>query len=71
MLLDALPDLLPELRPYQRRAAHWMVQREKHLEKKNGRRTSQILSPLCVPVDFIGSSSKMFYNPFRCSFSIV
>ncbi|KAH0979320.1 hypothetical protein GBA52_006497 [Prunus armeniaca] len=29
MLQDDMPDLLPELKPYQRRAAYWMVRREK------------------------------------------
>ncbi|KAK3026816.1 hypothetical protein RJ639_041888 [Escallonia herrerae] len=32
MLENEMPDLLPKLRPYQLRAAYWMVQREKLLE---------------------------------------
>lgn len=70
MLQDDLPDLLPELRPYQRRAAYWMVHRERSaLKLESERTTTQLHSPLCMPVGFIDTSSKMFYNPFRCSFS--
>jgi len=57
-----LPDLVPQLRPYQLRAAHWMVQREKgnilHHEYVNS-------APYCVPIDFIHKNSRMFYNPFK------
>lgn len=66
MLEDDIPDLLPELRPYQRRAAFWMVKREKAMEESQGERErNQFHSPLCVPVDFLDTSSKMFFNPFR------
>lgn len=64
MLKDDIPDLLPELRPYQRRAAYWMVQRE--VKGEGG----SIFSPLCMPVDFIDSCERMFYNPFRYDFSV-
>lgn len=63
MLEDDLPDLLPTLRPYQRRAAHWMVQQEKG-ESSSVKERSQFFSPLCMPVDFLDTCSKMFYNPF-------
>lgn len=66
MLQDDIPDLLPELRPYQRRAAFWMVEREKKRSGGQGdTERSHFYSPLCVPVDFIDTSSKMFINPFR------
>lgn len=59
-----MPDLLPELRPYQRRAAYWMVQRE--IKGEGG----SLFSPLCMPVDFVDSFERMFYNPFRYDFSL-
>ncbi|XP_058207401.1 uncharacterized protein LOC131320657 isoform X5 [Rhododendron vialii] len=71
MLEDSTPDLLPELRPYQRRAAYWMVQREKGdsaCSNETGR--SQFLSPLCIPVNFIDTSSTMFYNPLSGNVSL-
>jgi E3 ubiquitin-protein ligase SHPRH len=71
MLEDNIPDLLPELRPYQRRAAYWMVQREKGDSRslvESGK--SPFFSPLCLPVDFLDTCTKMFYNPFRYLFSI-
>lgn len=64
MLEDDLPDLVPTLRPYQRRAAHWMVQQEKG-ESSSVKERIQFFSPLCMPVDFLDTCSKMFYNPFR------
>lgn len=69
MLEDEIPELLPELRPYQRRAAFWMVEREKALKESQGERErNQFHSPLCVPVDFLDTRSKMFFNPFRLGF---
>ncbi|XP_057980815.1 uncharacterized protein LOC131166357 isoform X2 [Malania oleifera] len=71
MLIDDIPDLLPELRPYQRRAAHWMVQREKGASASLGERErNQHLSPLSVAVDFIDTCVKMFYNPFSGNVSL-
>lgn len=72
MLDDNIPNLLPKLRPYQRRAAYWMVQREKGALGSFGTQgTSQLVSPLCMTVAFVDSGLEMFYNPFRCSFSIL
>lgn len=69
MLEEDLPDLLPELRPYQRRAAHWMVQREKGSpQSMPDSGESHSTSPLCLPVGFLSTASKMFYNPFRYKF---
>ena len=66
MLEDDMPDLLPKLRPYQRRAAHWMVQREKGAsECSSASERSQLLSALCVPLNLIDTCSTVFYNPFR------
>nr|TKW36527.1 hypothetical protein SEVIR_2G446300v2 [Setaria viridis] len=66
-LEGGLPDLIPQLRPYQLRAAHWMVQREKgntlHQEYVNS-------APYCVPIDFIHKNSRMFYNPFNGNISL-
>lgn len=70
MLEEDLPDLLPLLRPYQRRAAYWMVQREKgDSANSSERERSQFVSPLCMPMDFLDTYSTLFYNPFRYPFS--
>lgn len=66
MLQADMPDLLPELKPYQRRAAYWMVHREKgYAESPVKKGNSQFISPLCLPLEFLDTCSKMFYNPFR------
>ncbi|KAL8135332.1 hypothetical protein AgCh_010118 [Apium graveolens] len=70
-MLEDMPDLLPNLRPYQRRAAYWMVQREKGgseiwVEKER----DQLVYPLSTPVNLIESCSKMFYNSFSGSVSL-
>lgn len=72
-MLDAdLPDLLPELRPYQLRAAYWMVQREKcALQDSAVWEHSLSYSPLSVAVDILDSRSKVFYNPFRYVFGLL
>ncbi|CAN6200289.1 unnamed protein product [Urochloa humidicola] len=62
-----LPDLVPQLRPYQLRAAHWMVQREKGNTISQGYVNS---APYCVPIDFIHKNSRMFYNPFNGNISL-
>ncbi|CAH8371515.1 unnamed protein product [Eruca vesicaria subsp. sativa] len=71
MLEDDITDLLPELRPYQRRAAYWMVQRERGdpvtFEDKED---SQFISPLSIPIGFLDSASKMFFNPFSGNISL-
>ncbi|XP_077216092.1 RING-finger, DEAD-like helicase, PHD and SNF2 domain-containing protein [Tasmannia lanceolata] len=69
MLEDKYPDLLPQLRPYQRRAAYWMVQRERGTPEALGR-TDQFYSPLCVTLDFLDMHSQMFYNPFSGNISM-
>ncbi|KAH1262852.1 E3 ubiquitin-protein ligase SHPRH [Glycine max] len=74
MLKDDIPELLPKLRPYQRRAAFWMVEREKAVEESRGERERNLFhSPLCIPVDFLDTSSQisqMFFNPFSGSISL-
>lgn len=65
MLDENIPNLIPKLRPYQRRAAYWMVQNEKGALGSFGTQgTSQLVSPLCMTVGFVDSGLKMFYNPF-------
>ncbi|KAF6143028.1 hypothetical protein GIB67_041096, partial [Kingdonia uniflora] len=71
VLEDEFPDLLPELRPYQRRAAYWMVQREKGSSESLGERDhTHFVSPLCAPMDFLHTCSKMYYNPFSGNISL-
>ncbi|QCE00806.1 E3 ubiquitin-protein ligase SHPRH [Vigna unguiculata] len=71
MLEDDIPELLPKLRPYQRRAAFWMVEREKAVEESQGEtERNQFHSPLCIPVDFLDASSQMFFNPFSGNISL-
>lgn len=72
------PELIPELRPYQRRAAYWMVQREKgpvvidkSLDDSGSASTSWVKTtrrvehPLWVPIDSLDGQSRFFYNPYR------
>ncbi|KAK2982396.1 hypothetical protein RJ640_026239 [Escallonia rubra] len=71
MLENDMPDLLPKLRPYQLRAAYWMVQREKGASGcLSGSEKSQFIYPLCTPVEFIDTCSRMFYNPFSGNISL-
>ncbi|RDX63983.1 E3 ubiquitin-protein ligase SHPRH, partial [Mucuna pruriens] len=71
MLEDDMPELLPKLRPYQRRAAFWMVEREKAVEESQvERERNQFHSPLCIPVDFLETSSQMFFNPVSGNISL-
>ncbi|CAN8317715.1 unnamed protein product [Cochlearia groenlandica] len=71
MLEDGISDLLPELRPYQRRAAYWMVQRERGDPiTKGDREDDQFISPLSISVGFLDSVSKMFFNPFSGNISL-
>ncbi|XP_074286458.1 uncharacterized protein LOC141611745 [Silene latifolia] len=71
MLSIELLDLITELRPYQRRAAYWMVSREKRALQDSAMVEQDVsCSPLCVVVNFLESSSRMFYNPFSGSVSL-
>ncbi|MCD7448011.1 hypothetical protein HAX54_036831 [Datura stramonium] len=65
MLDDDLPDLLPKLRPYQRRAAYWMVQREKrNFDGSLQSKINHFISPLCTPLSLIDTSITIYYNSF-------
>jgi E3 ubiquitin-protein ligase SHPRH len=66
LLEEELPDLLPHLRPYQLRAANWMVEREKRNTAVSSPNEGYVHpAPYCVPIDFINKKSRMFYNPFK------
>ncbi|CAF2298271.1 unnamed protein product [Brassica napus] len=69
MLEDDITDLLPELRPYQRRAAHWMVQRERGDPITLGDK-EEFISPLSISIGFLDSAAKMFFNPFSGNISL-
>ncbi|KAJ4793189.1 E3 ubiquitin-protein ligase SHPRH [Rhynchospora pubera] len=64
MLETKLTDLIPDLRPYQKRAAYWMVQREKENKLRD-----KLSTPYSVPIDFVNTYSRMFYNPFNGNIS--
>ncbi|CAL9236377.1 unnamed protein product [Arabidopsis halleri] len=71
MLGDDITDLLPELRPYQRRAAYWMVQRERGDPITLGdKEDNQFISPLSISVGFLDSATKMFFNAFSGNISL-
>ncbi|KAF8063114.1 hypothetical protein N665_1184s0003 [Sinapis alba] len=71
MLEDDITDLLPELRPYQRRAAYWMVRRERGDPITLGdKEDNQFISPLSICIGFLDSASKMFFNPFSGNISL-
>nr|VDD15822.1 unnamed protein product [Brassica oleracea] len=69
MLEDDITDLLPELRPYQRRAAYWMVQRERGDPITLGGE-EEFISPLSISIGFLDSAAKMFFNPFSGNISL-
>lgn len=65
MLDDNLPGLLPKLRPYQRRAAYWMVRREKrNFDGSLQSKTNHFISPICMRLSLIDTSMTIYYNPF-------
>lgn len=71
LLEEELPDLLPHLRPYQLRAANWMVEREKGNTAVSSPIEGYVHpAPYCLPVDYISKKSRMFYNPFNGNVSL-
>ncbi|KAK1270856.1 hypothetical protein QJS04_geneDACA005805 [Acorus gramineus] len=70
ILQDELPDLLPQLRPYQLRAAYWMVQRERGNSETSIEKIRSQSFPFCVPVTFLGTHTEMYYNPFSGCISL-
>ncbi|KAG9443285.1 hypothetical protein H6P81_014625 [Aristolochia fimbriata] len=71
MLENEFADLLPQLRPYQRRAAYWMVQQEKRGPQNMSERDRNLfMRPLCVPVPLLEHPSPVFYNPFSGNISM-
>uniref|UniRef100_A0A0D9X2Z0 RING-type domain-containing protein n=1 Tax=Leersia perrieri TaxID=77586 RepID=A0A0D9X2Z0_9ORYZ len=70
-LEEELPGLLPHLRPYQLRAANWMVQREKRNTMVSSPNQQYAHSaPYCVPIDYMHNNSRMFYNLFNGNVSM-
>ncbi|KAK4351223.1 hypothetical protein RND71_030536 [Anisodus tanguticus] len=67
MFDDDLPDLLPKLRPYQRRAAYWMVQREKR--NSDGSLQSKI-NHFISPLSMLPLDSLYFYHPLNGNVSL-
>ncbi|XP_073129793.1 uncharacterized protein [Henckelia pumila] len=71
MLDHHLPELLPELRPYQRRAAYWMVQRENgDCGCFGGNERRPIVTPLSMPLNLIDTCQRIYYNPFSGNVSL-
>ncbi|XP_039128220.1 LOW QUALITY PROTEIN: E3 ubiquitin-protein ligase SHPRH [Dioscorea cayenensis subsp. rotundata] len=71
MLEERLPDLLPQLRPYQLRAVYWMLQQEKRTcETSDEKIQSELFAPFSVAVTFLEKHSRMFYNPFNGNISL-
>lgn len=69
MVDDNLQNLLPELRPFQRRAVYWMIQREKGIPTcLEGNEMNKLVHPLCMPINLIEKTSTIYYNPFWYSF---
>lgn len=71
MLDCQLPDLLPLLRPYQSRAAFWMLQREKNaVDLQVKRIQTSLVDPFSVPISSLEGTHNIFYNPFNGSISL-
>lgn len=60
------PGLLANLRPYQSRAAYWMVKREESSKSSMDNGASTIMNwPFCLEVVSLDKNKSFFYNPFR------